>query len=394
MNTIERIQNEVEGARKQLKELLALPREQRTPDYAAKRDAITAELEGLTNDYKAAQLSDLDSEGKAQTEEIHAKFAKVGTNRIEVESKGSNVGGLDYKGIRESGRKNGRIEVDFDLKQLFGASRKSTTTRTGMGVANSYDDLYLKPVRPPQILDFLPSAQTTLPSVNYRRGTALTGAANRLEGQALAEVTQTATQVSDPIQSIGLVMHVSMEEIEDDAQFQLVLDAMIRDTERQIDSQVMIGTGTSPNLRGITTTASPQTEAYATSVLQTIINAKSKLRTTERAMPNLLAFNPQDWASLSGSIITSAYSAITYVNNGLLPLLTGTPVIEHEDLTVGVGVVLDPEMYNVIYRQGIVMESTNSNGVMFTDLTESYRAYARLALKTRRLGARLIDLTA
>ncbi len=392
MNTIERIQNEVEGARKSLNELLALPREKRTEDYSAKRDAILADLKGLADDYKAAQLLDLDSAGKAQTEEVHAKFNKVGTNRVELEGKGTE-GGIDYKSIRESGRKNGRIEVDFDLKNLFGAARKSTTNRTGMGVANSFDDLYLRPVRPPQIIDFLPSAQTVLPSVNYRRGVALTGAANRLEGQALAEVTQTASQISDPIQAIGLVMHVSMEEVEDDAQFQLVLDAMIRDTERQIDSQVMIGNGTSPNLRGITTTASPATEAYATSRLQTIINAKSNLRVTERAMPRLIAFRPSDWALIYGDIVTAAYSAVNYVNNGLQPVLFGTPVIEHEDLTSGVGAVLDTDLYNVIYRQGIVMESTNSNGVMFNDLTESYRAYARLALKTQRLGVRLIDLT-
>ena len=132
-NTIQRIQTEVEGARTQLKELLALPRDQRTTDYAAKRDAITAEIAGLAEDYKAAQLADLDSAGKAQTEEVHAKFNKVGTNRVELEGKGTE-GGIDYKSIRESGRKNGRIEVDFDLKNLFGAARKSTTNNENFTV--------------------------------------------------------------------------------------------------------------------------------------------------------------------------------------------------------------------------------------------------------------------
>lgn len=391
MNTIERIQSEVEAARKQLNELLALPRESRGEDYASKRDALTANLKGLADDYKAAQLSDLDSAGKAQTIEAHAKFDKVGVNRVEVEAKSNKV--LDINEIREKGRTAGRVEANFDLKSMFGAQLKTSTTRTGMGTANSYEDLYLKPVRPPQIIDFLPSAQTVNPSVNYRRGTALTGATARSEGQTLAEVVQTASQISDPIQAIGLVLHATMEEVEDDAQWQLVIDSMLADVLRKIDEQVMIGSGTAPALRGITTTASPQTEAYSTSVLQTVINAKAALRTTERAMPGLLAFRPSDWASLSGALIAASYSAITYVNNGLMPLLTGTPVIEHDDLTSGVGVVLDPTLYNIIYRQGIVMESTNSNGVMFNDLTMSFRAYARLALKTRRLGCRLIDLT-
>lgn len=391
MNTIERIQSEVEAARKQLNELLALPRESRGEDYASKRDALTANLKGLADDYKAAQLSDLDSAGKAQTIEVHANHDKVGVNRVEVEAKSNKV--LDIRDIREKGRNAGRVEADFDLKQMFGAQLKTSTTRTGMGTANSYEDLYLKPVRPPQIIDFLPSAQTTLPSVNYRRGTALTGAAARAEGQTLAEVVQTASQISDPIQAIGLVLHATMEEVEDDAQWQLVVDSMLADVFREIDEQVMIGSGTAPNLRGITTTASPQTEAYSTSRLQTIINAKAALRTTERATPGLFAFRPSDWALIYGDIVTAAYSAVNYVQGGLMPVLFGTPVIEHDDLTSGVGVVLDPTLYNIIYRQGVIMESTDSNGTMFNDLTQSFRAYARLALKTRRLGCRLIDLT-
>jgi HK97 family phage major capsid protein len=257
----------------------------------------------------------------------------------------------------------------------------------------SYQELNLKPVRRPQIIDFLPSATTDQVSVNYRRGVVTPTAAPRLENQTLAEFTQTAAKITDPIEAIGSVTTVSIEEYEDDGQFGLVLQEMAADVLRELDEQVLVGTGTSPSLRGITTTASPQTEAYATSRLNTIFVAMMSLMTTERARPNLLVFRPSDWALIHNDIVTSSYSAVQYVQNGLTPLLFGVPVALHEDLTSGVGLVMDPALYAVIYRQGLVVEQTNSNGTGFNNLQLSIRAYVRAALKTRRLGCRLIDLT-
>ena len=368
----------------------------RAEDWAAKRDSLTAEVKGLTADYQSARLLEVPEDESRWKAQALAQKDREPANRVEVASaKSKNSMAESYKKMQLailSGQSKHEV-ADFDIGRCISHYAKSVT-RADMGFDVGYDELNLKPVRPLQIVDFLPSAPTTLNAVNYRRGTAASGAAARSEGQTLSELSPTATQVSDPIQAIGCVLHASLEEVEDDSQWSLVLQEMANEVLRELDENVMIGNGTAPILRGITTTASPQTEAYATSRILTCLSAKASLRTTERANPGLYAFKPSDWVLISGDMLTAAYSAIDYVNNGLTPRLNGVPVIEHEDLTSGVGVVMDPSLYAVIYRQGLMVESTNANGTMFNDLTVSFRAYVRAALKTRRLGARLIDLTA
>lgn len=395
MAQIQNIHSELEKSRAALLTHLEVKSADRAEDWASKRDSLTEQVKGLTSDYQAARLLDVpedETRWKARAE-AEAKIDREAVNRVETKNgqtlleatKGMQTAILSGQGKHEA--------PGFDLGKCIGQQIKAVT-RAGMGFDVSYDELYLKPVRPVQIIDFLPSAATTLNAVNYRRGTAASGATTRSEGQTLAELSPTATQVSDPIQAIGCVLHASLEEVEDDGQWQLVLQEMANEVLRELDEQVMIGNGTAPNLRGITTTASPQTEAYATSRINTCLSAKASLRTTERATPGLYVFRPSDWVLISGDMLTAAYSAIDYVNNGLTARLNGVPVIEHEDMTSGVGAILDPSLYAVIYRQGLMVESTNANGTMFNDLTVSFRAYVRAALKTRRLGVRLIDLTA
>lgn len=387
-NTLARIREEVEQKRAALYALLDTPREERSEDYAAKSNSLQSDLAGLAADLSAAEKADL-----SYNEAIRLTAQKA--NVEEAMNLKAATGEPQKKGISlEDFRAAMKSQGTFDGISIRQLANLKATTRADMGIDPAYEELNLKPVYRPAILDFLPSAQTTQNSVTYRRGVAQNGAAPRLESQSLAAINPTASKITDPIEAIGCFLDVSVEELQDDAQFSLVLDEMGMEVRRELAEQAIIGNGTSPNLRGITTTASPQTEVYATSRLQTTVNAMMALQTTERANPALFGFRPSDWALVYGDILSVPSSAVSFVQNGLVPLLHGVPVITDENLTSGVGMILDPSLYAVIYNQGLTIESSNSDGVKFRDLTVSYRAYVRAALKTRRLGVRLIDLTA
>jgi len=393
--TYRNIGEELREAQKSLAALVNAPKETRGEDYAAKRDALAAEIKGLSEDFAAVQLADVPEDDKGSKAQRKAEIEDA-ANMKAVRPQRDIKGLKELAAILKSGKITSEAEIACDVKSLMDSRLlKAATTRTNMGLAVGYDELNIIPTRPVQILDFLPSFQTNEVALTYRRRTTpITGAVNRAEGTALGNVSATGTQVTDPIQAIGSIFDVTLEEEQDDPSFNLVLAAMADDVLEVLDGQVMVGNGTAPNLRGITTTASPQTQTYATSRLLTCKNAQTSLRTTERANPSLFVFLPSDWDLIYSDILASPSFAVSFVQNGIAPRLHGSIVVEHEDLVSGTGVVMDPSLYAVGYRQGLTVERTNSDGVKFSDLTISYRAYVRAALKTMRLGARLIDLTA
>lgn len=392
--TFRNIGEELRDAQKSLAALLNSPKDSRGDDYEAKREFLVAEIKGLHDDFQAVQFADVPEDDKGSKAKLRAEVENAGNRKTAAHAR-------DVKGLRElgqmlkSGAINAETEVPFDVKALMDSRLYKATTRTDMGLAVGYDELNIIPTRPVEILDFLPSFQTGEVALTYRRRTTpIAGAVNRAEGNSLGTVSATGAQITDPIQAIGSIFDVSLEEEQDDRSFQLILNAMADDVLEVLDGQVMIGNGTAPNLRGITTTASPQTQTYATSRLHTAKVASTSLRTTERARPTLYVFLPSDWDLIYGDVLTSPSFAVSFVQNGLAPRLHGYTVVEHEDMTSGVGAIMDPSLYAVGYRQGLVIERTNSDGVKFADLTTSYRAYVRAALKTLRLGVRLIDLVA
>ena len=120
----------------------------------------------------------------------------------------------------------------------------------------------------------------------------------------------------------------------------------------------------------------------------------TQLRKTERARPGVTLMDPSDFDLIIGDLIASPSFAISYIQNGLQARLWGIPVVEEEDIDEGYAYVLDPSLYYVAYRSGMMLESTNSDGVKFNELIATYRAYVRAALVMRRLGVRKVDITA
>ena len=396
MTTVQKLLEQIQGAKKSLESHLSIPADQRNENYASARDGMVENLKGLQADFSAAQLADLPEDDHGSKAQRKAEVDNNAVNRVEMSQAKAKDFDFNAKAARAGIlAKAPSIElpgVNFDAIHKM---RTKAITRTDMALLPGYEGLELLAIKPPTTLDYLPSRPTTANAITFRRQTTkLANAAARSEGSSLAVSSSAATRITVPIEAVGHVFDLTIEELEDDPAMQSVLAQAVEEVWRELNEQVVAGNGTAPQLDGIVNSDGIQTQAYATSRAMSIKAGMTQLKKTERARPGVTLMDPSDFDLIIGDLIASPSFAISYIQNGLQARLWGIPVVEEEDIDEGYAYVLDPSLYYVAYRSGMMLESTNSDGVKFNELIATYRAYVRAALVMRRLGVRKVDITA
>jgi HK97 family phage major capsid protein len=202
-----------------------------------------------------------------------------------------------YKGYERGSEGPGPVAV-LDLSPgeikaaLFetGAGWAPESLRTGVVVSEA--------LRPIQILDLIPTAQTSQAAVVYMEETTATNAAaERAEGGAYAESTLVLTQRSKTVRSIGTSLPVTDEQLEDVEQARSYVDGRLGFFVRQrLDSQLLNGNDVAPNIQGFLNATGLQTQAKgADPVPDAVYKAMTKVRVTGRAFPSAAIFHPNDW---------------------------------------------------------------------------------------------------
>ena len=120
-----------------------------------------------------------------------------------------------------------------------------------------------KETRPVQVLDLIPIDPTDSANIHYMLETTRTQAAIEVaEGAPYAEDAFALTQQDEVVRKIGSILPVTDEQLDDVAQVRAYLDNRMRFGLRQrLDTQVLVGDGTAPNLSGITDRSGIQTQA-------------------------------------------------------------------------------------------------------------------------------------
>ncbi|MDQ3784410.1 MAG: phage major capsid protein [Actinomycetota bacterium] len=132
-----------------------------------------------------------------------------------------------------------------------------------------------------RVANLIPVERTEAPTVFYFRGsTAASAAAAVAEGAAKPESSPLWTQVAAPVRKIAHYTRINDEILQDFSNFSNVVGsellAGLVDAE---NSQILTGSGTSPNLTGLLTTTGILTRARGTdSNLDAVLKAKSDLR--------------------------------------------------------------------------------------------------------------------
>jgi HK97 family phage major capsid protein len=199
----------------------------------------------------------------------------------------------EFKMAKESkGRQGSPFVMDIDIKTLM-------TTAAGFAPESVRSGLVVdKATRPIQVLDLIPTFSINQAAFVYMEETTRTeNAAEKAEGAAYAESAFVFTQRTSTVRKITDSIPVTDEQLEDEMQVRSLLEQRLSYGLRQkLDSQILVGDGIAPNLLGLNSVPSTQSQAKgADPTIAAFMKALTKVRFTGRASPSGAVFHPNDW---------------------------------------------------------------------------------------------------
>jgi HK97 family phage major capsid protein len=151
---------------------------------------------------------------------------------------------------------------------------------------------------------------------------------------------------------------------------------------QRLDSQILVGNGTPPNLRGLLNVVGIQTQAKGTDPTpDAVYKAITKVRTVGFAEPNVAIFHPNDWQDVR--LLRTADGLYIWGNPSEAgpERIWGLTVAQAVALTENTGVVGDFANFSELaVRRGMDVQVSNSHDVFFTAGKQAVRADMRVAL--------------
>lgn len=329
---------------------------------------LAEEIKGLREVQRAAETS---RNAEPGTEQAAEKAAEQGASlksfgRMLVESNA----GTTLKGRA--------VEIDMDLKTLFTTSAgwAPEVTRTGKVVDYA--------TRPIQVIDLIPQTVTNQSAVAYMEETTFTNsAAEALEGGSYGESALALTEQSSTVRKVATFLPVTDETFEDEARAEAYVNNRLPFMLRQrLDSQILVGNGTAPNLRGVNNVVGIQTQAKgADPTPDAVYKAIVLVRTTGQAMPDAFVVNPLDWQDVR--LLRTADGIYIWGNPSEAgpERIWGLQVAQAQAQTQNTGVVGDFGNFSELaVRRGVEVKVSNSHSTYFVEGKQAIRADLRAAL--------------
>lgn len=292
--------------------------------------------------------------------------------------------------IRESGalgeQKGRTVAIEIpEVKATFAttAGWAPETTRTGRVV-----DFATRPV---QVLDILPTGETTQAAVKYMEETTFTSAAaETAEAGTYAESALALTERTSVVQKIATFLPVTDEQLEDVPQVEGYIDRRLTFMIRQrLDQQVLVGNGTSPNLRGILNVAGIQTQAKgADPTPDTFYKSMVLIMVTGRAFPNAHVIHPTDWQDIK--LLRTADGIYIWGSPADMgpDRLWGLPVALSDAITLNTGLTGDfMNFCELAIRRDVEVKVSDSHSTFFIEGKQAIRADMRAAFPVYRPAA-------
>lgn len=298
-----------------------------------------------------------------------------------------------FKG--KSGANGPEATLDIELKTLFQTGLYGATTgwdpeeiRTGKVV-----DFATRPI---QVTDLIPQTTTSQAAVQYMEETTFTNAAAEVQESTTAtpgtypEAALALTERSSIVRKIAVYLPVTDEQLEDVPQARGYIDNRLPFMIRQrLDSQILVGNGTAPNLAGILNVAGIQTQAKGTDPTpDAVYKALVKVRVTGRAMPNAVIMHPNDWQDIR--LLRTADGIYIWGNpsDAGPERIWGLRVAQSDAITENTGLVGDFQNFvELAVRRGIDVQVSNSHSTFFIEGKQALRADMRAALVVYRPAA-------
>lgn len=340
---------------------------------------LQAEMEAKGN-----LLGDMRNAERAAIEAGEAlKAGMTPVNRVAVPTEK----GFDFKSFLAKAQTKAGAELDMEtsIAKLTGYGAKATMT-TSAGFAPEVlrsGDIVAAISRPPQLIDFLPTVQTSQNAISYMVQSTRTNAADaKTEVEALAEATLAYTLTTEPIERIGTFLPVSDIQLDDEPMIRSILtnDGVLM-VRQELDEQVTVGTGSAPQIRGLYNATNVQTQAKGSDpVFDAVHKAIGLVRIVGRANPNLIVMHYNDWQDVRLTRTVEGVYLLGNPNDAGAQQLWGLPVVLSEALTEGNGMVVDTSFVRLVFRTGVNVAVSDSHASSFISGVQTFRFDVRAGL--------------
>lgn len=263
-----------------------------------------------------------------------------------------------------------------NVKTLFQTSAGWAPESVRSGVVVDY------PLRPMMVSDLFPTVRTSQASYVYMEETTFTNnAAEAAETGTYAESALALTQRSVPVQKVATFIPVTDEQMEDVDGIQSYIDQRLGTMLAQrIDSQLLVGDGTPPNIRGVNNAANIQTQALGADVTpDAIYKAMTLVRVTGRANPSGIIMHPTDWQDIK--LLRSSDGIYIWGNpaDNNPDRIWGVNVVITDAQTLNTAIVGDFANYSLlVQRRDVEVQMTNAHSTYFIEGKVAIRADVRL----------------
>ena len=243
------------------------------------------------------------------------------------------------------------------------------------------------------ILDFFPMGATSSNQIQYtRENTWTNNAAERAEGTQKAESALTFELVDDPVRTIAHFIKLSKQVLDDAPALQSYVDRRLRHGLRnRLERQILRGDGTSPNISGLSASGrhTAFTPESGDNQFDSISKAKYAVLGADYSA-NAIFLNPADWGAIErlkrGSTdddyLAGDGAMLSYIQNGMTPVVWGLPVVASNNVEEGKFYVLDSMATQLFMRQGATVEMFEQDEDNAQHNLVTVRAELRAALAT------------
>lgn len=360
-------------------------------------------------DREVKEAGRVSTETKAAIDALGVQQREMADRLVVLEQKGSGRGETTAPDNTWGGQL-----VKSEKYQAFAAGQ---TGKARIEVKNTLTgaDANVAPDRRPGIVpgaapvltleSLLPSTNTASNAIEFTKEASFTNsAAEAAEGAAKAESALTWSLVNMPVSTVAHWIKISRQLAMDNTALAAYVNArMTYGVNRRVETQLVSGNGTAPNISGFLNAGNFTAHGYADANLGTVLKKLVLIRKIIGDLQNAgyapdgIVLNPVDWATIEcdNMVAGSGNTARVSVDAVGRPTLFGLPVVASVGMTqdnVAVGAFAQAAM--VYNREGVVVELSDSDSDNFTKNLVTVRAERRLALATEIPAAiRAGDLT-
>lgn len=258
-------------------------------------------------------------------------------------------------------------------------------------------------MRPLTIRDIITTGQTGADVVDYVRVSGYTNAAAPVaeatatsgSSGAKPESALTMEIISEPVKTIAHWIPATRRALADAGQLRTIVDSFLRyGLDEELEDQILTGSGSGENFTGILNVSGTQAQPFATDLLTTTRQARTKVRVGGDAAPTAYVMHPNDWEDLD--LLQDNEARYYFGGPSVLgsPRLWGLPVVESEGMTEGVSVCADWRLAVLWDREAANILVSDSHSDFFVRNMLAVLAELRAAFGVLRPSAFVeIDLT-